>query len=240
MSSSGLKLAVRYCLPPFRLGFCGPCDRASQRALCDFASGKKISEGKVQKILEKFEAMYPYLCLIASSNKISDPFDERVARAFWVGNKLLDRVEAEDLRRMIMREFTKPKLLLKKEAEERTSRITGRMVPHHSFHVLVIGSVTGRVDLAGPLKELCRIGWGKVVKTGEKNLLVQYQPLVLTKKPPLGKRMEKALEWDRQAVPGIKVSNWVSFHWGQVCERLSEGDLSNLKYYTKKTIQRIP
>lgn len=233
MSLLGLKLAVHYSLPSCQLGFCGPRDRANQKTLHDFVSGKKVEEEKVRRILEKFEAMYPYLRLIASSNQISDSFDEQVVKAFWVGNKLLERVKTGDLQQLIVIEFSKHGLLSESEAKRRASQIKKGMVPHHSFHVLFLGSVTGRVNLTGALKDLCRIGWGRVVKVGEKGLVARYRPLLMAGKPSFGEEVEKEIEWDTKIVPGVKVGDWVSFHWGQVCDRLGEEDVANLEYYTK-------
>lgn len=246
MSLSGLKLAVRYSLPSCRLGFCGPRDKKSQKILVDFASGEKIPQGGVRKILEKFEAMYPYLRLIASSDQIKNPFDERVVRALWVGNELLDRVKVEDLCQLIITDFTQPGLLSKEEAEKRAAQIPEGAVPHHSFHVLFLGSVTGRVKLEGALKDLCRISWGKVDQIkrqkakGKSKLRVRYRPLVLRGRMRLGEEVEKDVEWERAPVPKIKEGDWVSFHWGQVCDVLSEEDVRNLTHYTQKTISLIP
>lgn len=240
----GLKLAIRYSLPSCRLGFCGPHDQASQKTLHDFVSGKKVEEEKVRKILEKFEAMYPYLRLIASSNQISDPFDEQVVKAFWVGNELLERVGVGTLRQLIMTNFVKPGLLSKEEAEKRAIQIPEGMVPHHSFHVFVLGSITGRVKLEGALKDLCRIGWGKVEeiknqKSKIKKIKVKYQPLIFAEEVKLGEETTKEVEWDERLVPGIKEGDWVSFHWGQVCDLLGEEDVANLDRYTLKTISLI-
>lgn len=235
----GLKLAVRYSLPSCQLGFCGPQNKKNQRLLSEFALGENVPQEEIRQILEKFEAMYPYLKLIASSNQISDPFDEQVVRAFWVGNKLLDNVKIEDLRRMIVTELVGPGLLLKKEAEKRASQIPEGAVPHHSFHVLFLGSITGRVDLSGALKDLCRIGWGKVIEVKSEKLKIKSRPLVLAKKIRLGEEVEKEVDWDKRAAPGIKVGDWVSFHWGQVCDRLSVEDVANLEHYTEKTISGL-
>lgn len=241
----GLKLAVRYSLPSCRLGFCGPRGRASQKTLHDFVSGKKVEEEKVRKILGKFEAVYPYLHLIATSNQIKDPFNERVVRAYWVGNELLDRVKTSDLRKAILTDFTKPDLLSKENAKKRASQIKKGMVPHHSFHVLFLGSISGRVKLEGALKDLCRIGWGKVIEVSAKGgsasggkrekLKVKSKPLLIGKKMHLGKEAEKEVEWEKALIPEVKEGDWVSFHWGRVCDRLSEEDVANLEYYTKKT-----
>lgn len=105
--------------------------------------------------------------------------------------------------------------------------------PHHSFHVLIVGSVTNRIVLKGKLLDLCRICWGKVKKTQDK-LLVEYQPLVGQKKLRLGKPIGRKIDWDKELMPDIKIGDWVSFHWNQVVEVLKDEDRRNLEKYTKK------
>jgi len=206
---SGLKLAALYGIKPHSLGFCGPKDKG---ALLNYLKGKSASRQtgkKIRKILEQFKGAYPYYELIAKNNGIKDPFDERVVRAYWVGNKLLEK---------------DPKL-------------------YHCHHVLVVGSVTGRIVLKGKLLDLCRICWGKVIKVSAKGgsasggksqkLKVIYQPLVGNK---LRKPVEKEIDWDKDLVPKVKIGDWVSFHWNQAVEVLTEKDVKNLEKYTKITL----
>ncbi len=70
----------------------------------------------------------------------------------------------------------------------------------HIHHVMIVGSVTGRIKLVGKLRDLCRICWGQVkrIKNYESRitnkLLVKYQPLTGKK---LGKPIKKEIEWDK-------------------------------------------
>jgi len=201
---SGLKLAALYGIKPHSLGFCGPKDKG---ALLNYLKGKSASRQtgkKIRKILEQFKGAYPYYELIAKNNGIKDPFDERVVRAYWVGNKLLEK---------------DPKL-------------------YHCHHVLVVGSVTGRIKLEGKLKDLCRVSWGKVeeLKVKSPKLKVIYQPLVGNK---LRKPVEKEIDWDKDLVPKVKIGDWVSFHWNQAVEVLTEKDVKNLEKYTKATLKSL-
>ncbi len=179
MNSSGLQLAIKYALPPCRLGFCGPQEEARRQTLYGFVVGEDAGEEKIRKTLEGFEAMYPYLRLIASENGVSDPFEREVVEALWVGNDLLDGVRVESLKKLILTDFVKPRLLTMDEAKDRALRVVDGVVPHHSFHVLVLGSITGKVDLSGPLREICRIGWGKVLRVGEGKVRIRFRPLKL-------------------------------------------------------------
>src|SRR4030043_941208 len=121
--SSGLKTAICYSLPSYQLGFCGPQEAKSRKTLLDFTTGKKVDEELVKEVFRHFEAPYPYFKLIAKSNGIADPFDERVVKAMWVGNELLDKVKPADLRNLIRTEFAKPGLLSREEAEKRAKKV---------------------------------------------------------------------------------------------------------------------
>src|SRR3990167_2974304 len=129
--SSGLRAAIAYSLPSYRLGFCGPQEAKSKKILLDFAAGKKVEEEQVKDVFSRFEAPYPYFKLIAKSNGISDPFDERVVKAMWVGNELSDKVKTEDLRTLIKTDFVKPGLLTRQEAGKRAKKVPDGAVPHH-------------------------------------------------------------------------------------------------------------
>lgn len=237
MNSLGLERAVRYSLPPNQLGFCGPSEQDNRKVLFDFASGKQVSETAVRRILEKFEAMHPYLRLIARSNQISDPFDEKVVNALWVGNELLDNVAVADLRQMVATDFTKPGLLPREVAVKRAAQIPEKMVPHHSVHVFFLGSVTQRVDLKEKaLQELCRIGWGKVLGVGEGSPEVEFQPIDFRSRS-LGRKVKKEVKWDKALVPKVGIGDWVSFHWGRVCDLLGQEDVDNLERYTLRVLQ---
>ena len=219
---SGVKLAALYGVYPFRLGFCGPQEKSAKKVLLDYLSGEKVSEREARKILEQFKGAFAYYKLIAKCNNIRDPFDEKVISAYWIGNKLLEKVPVDSLREMITKKFTGPGLLSKMEAKKKAKGIPLNSKPHHSFHVLVIGSVTGVIDLKGKLIDLCRISWGEVVRKSKiqnpksKNysnkVLIEYQPLVKNKKFHLGKIIKKEIFWDRNLVHNIKKGKIVSVH----------------------------
>src|SRR4030042_5575222 len=178
----GLKIATAYSLPSFSRGFCGPQDPTSRKILSDYASGKPASEKTVREIFEKFESAYHYYKLIAKKNHIADPLDKKVVKAFWVGNSLLEKVDGNDLKCLILTDFCRPGLLSEKEAEEKAAQVPAEARPHHSFHVLILGAVSDRVTLKGAMLDLCRIGWGKVQTSNNDRSLVKYKPLILGKK----------------------------------------------------------
>ena len=241
MSKRGLKAAAIYGIKPHLLGFCGPREKSSTRAVLKYLKGKKISSKKIRKILKRFEGAYAYYKLIARCNKIKDPFAENVVKAYWIGNNFLEKVSTRALKEMIINEFSKPDLLSKNMVIKKAKEIPPGLKPHHSFHVLVIGSVTGRVKLQGKLLDLCRIGWGKVIELDplKDRVKVRYLPLIIRKGYRLGKPRKKYINWNKIALPSLRVGQYISFHWNQLAEILSEADHRSLKRYTLRTLKLI-
>jgi len=239
----GLKIAALYSFPAFKLGFCGPRGKLATRVFLNFLSGKKNLEKKIRKTLKDFKGVYPYYKLIAQSNGIPDPFNEKVVKAYWIGNSLFKKIKIADFRQMIIKDFSKPGLLSKEIALKKAKEIPVNSKPHHSFHVLIIGSVTGKIVLKGKSLDLCRISWGivKKIKTEKEKskIVVKYQPLVGEKILKLGKSIEKEIIWNKTLVPKLKISDWVSFHWNHLVERINKEDVKNLKKYTQMTLRAL-
>ena len=223
----GVKLAALYGIYLHLLDFCGPREESKTKILLNYLSGQKISEQKIRKILKEFKGAYFYYKLIARSNKIKDPFNEKVVKAYWIGNSLLEKVKIWNLKKMIANDFK-----VEKEIPE-TSK------PHHSFHVLAIGSVSKRVNLKGEKLDLCRISWGKVKNIKNSKILVEYQPLIKDKNFRLGKPIQKEIFWDKNFTPKVKIGDWVSFHWNHLIQILNREDLKNLKKYTRLTLNSL-
>jgi hypothetical protein len=241
---SGLRTAALYGLMPNRLGFCGSQKNQEQKMLHHFLEGK-VTSNKIRLVLEKFEAAYAYYRLIAAKNKIKDPFDERVVGAYWIGNELLENISGDDLKKMIIKDFTRPGLLTNADAKKRLANIPKNSKPHHSFHVFILGAITGRVDLSDiKLKDICRVGWGRLSKikkrSGKLKIVVRYQPIVLKgRKVRLGSFIEKEINWDKKIIKDVKIGDWVSFHWGMLAQAIDRKEVFNLKKYTQNTIKEL-
>jgi len=243
---SGPKIAALYGLIPNRLGLCGP----RQELLKKFIIGK-LSIPEIIPVLEKFEAAYPYYQLIATKNKIDNgPFNKKVIEAYWLGNELLEKVTTDDLRQLITEKFSRPGLLSKTEAQKRAKKIPENSKPHHSFHVMVLGSITGSIDFTGKtkLKDICRVGWGRVTgisakggpaSSGKDKLTVICDPLVGSKIIKFGDPIKKEITWDKEILPSIKIGNWVSFHWNWALQILNEENIVNLHKYTQNTLDTL-
>ena len=97
---NALKKACLYCLPPNKLGYCGPVE--SWHSLETFLSSP-VDQNAVytRELLQGFHAMHPYLDLIARENGLK-PFDEEVIEAYWIGNILLEEVSHKELQKTIL------------------------------------------------------------------------------------------------------------------------------------------
>lgn len=237
---SGIKIAALYGIYPFRLGLCGPQEKTKKKVLLNYLSGKKISEEEIRNILEQFKGAFPYYNLIAKSNGIEDPFDKEVVMAYWIGNHLLDKVSIDSLREMIIKEFAGPGLLLKKTAQKKAKEIPFNSKPHHSFHVFVIGSVTGVIDLRGRLLDICRISWGEVKEKNDMEIIIKYQPIKkLKNKYFFGKFIKKTISWDRDLIPKVEIGDKISSHWNYLVQVLNREDFNNLRKYTQLTLNSL-
>jgi hydrogenase maturation factor len=227
---SGLKIAALYSFPPGRFGLCGMGEESAHQ-IFDFLLGEKVP--KIKEILESFEGSLFYYRLIAKENKISDYFDERVIRAYWIGNELLEKVRISKLKELVVKKFKKQKL---------AKKLPENSKPHHSFHVLVAGPMKKDLIMTEGMRDLCKVSWGKVLKIEDckmqiANLIVEYQPILKEKKWFLGKQTKRKIFWFKRILPKVKVGDFVSFHWDLALEKLSETDLRNLKKYTEISVQ---
>lgn len=234
---SGPKIAALYGLIPNRLGLCGP----RQELLKKFIIGE-LSIPQIIPVLEKFEAAYPYYQLIAKKNKITNgPFNKKVVEAYWLGNELLEKITTNDLRQLITEKFSKPGLLSKEEATKRAKKIPENSKPHHSFHVMVLGSITGSIDFTGKtkLKDICRVSWGRITSIKREKLIVIGNPLVGSKIIKFGAPIKKEITWDKEILPLVNIGDWVSSHWGYALQVLNEENIINLYKYTQNTLDTL-
>ena len=248
-SQKGLLRCAYYAFMPNRLTYCGP-DR--NKELFDYAVAGE-QDGGLQNNLKEFAALYPYLKLIAHSNKIADPFDERVVEAYWIGNELLESVKMNRLYEHLVDEQKLKKKLNKKVLDKVVGKIPMGAKPHHSFHVLNIPKRTGHVDVGHSVETLdkCRISWGQVLKRGQGSgippigragrdqgeITIKIRPLKIeNNKLVLGNEIEKEVRVEisgKGFVKDLQKGDWVSVHWGWVCERLSESQVRSLEVWTK-------
>lgn len=252
----GLLLCARYALAPNFFGYCGPRKSAS---LIDHLEEAVIDQ-EVNNILSDFETMTPYLQLIARKNHLPSLFLYPVVEAYWIGNELL-----KPLTPLEFSAFSSEKLLLDKKLHKdsflnlkfKIDNLKFPFLPHHAFHVFNIFKRTGKTNDFHTLETMnqCRIGWGKVLKSpsdsegapSESETENQNEILVETKKLvkkngwlKLSLPTIKTIRVDyrgKKIIKDIKIGDWVSFHWGFLCDILTERQQKNLAFFTQKAIE---
>lgn len=235
---AGATLFARYAYPPNELGYCGPAD---SRAVLEYGAAGVVDPGLAQ-LARGFSGAWPYLELLARATGIGDPLDRRVVEAYWVGNGLLERVDMTLFGNSLVERFHH-------RAGARwgymAEAIPEGVVPHHSFHVFgvypwvgLLGADRGETPLH--VLQSCRIRWGQVVAVRGDEVDVLSRPLTWDGHAiGLG---DARVETARGAVDGLALGtgyrpgDWVSLHWGWVCDRLSRRQLTNLRRFTLRQL----
>ncbi len=232
--------AARYALYPNELGLCGPRGSEKGKLYQYLTTKSKVDDNHARRLLGQFTAATAYLKLIAAANGIEDWLDDRVVDAYWIGNELLGRVRPEDLRELIFG-FVGEGRMTEAAAKETTDHVHYQHRPHHSFHVLAIGGISGQVDRESVGWELCRIGWGKVVSVGKgPELTVSARSLKHEGNRFLAELEEKEkkrlVRRDPQIIPRIRAGDLVAFHWGRVVEVITLNEARRLEHWTEATL----
>jgi hypothetical protein len=95
----------------------------------------------------------------------------------------------------------------------------------------------GPDDQVAGIMDKCRISWGKILHRDEKaNLVVQYEPIQRQNgKLSLGHTIETKVMSEiggDSFIRDAKAGDWISFHWGLACTKLTLRQVANLKKYT--------
>jgi len=229
-SIDGTSRFIRYAFMPNRLHYCGGDNNS---LIFDYAL-EGVREPPLEAMLRKFTGAMPYLSLIARSNGIVDPFDERVVEAYWIGNDLLSGVEVRQLHDALRERFGNQ--LQGKMREWLLAKAPAGARPHHNFHVFDVHSRVGELEHSLETMDQCRISWGKVLKDDGSELVVERQPLAIVEgKLALGASIQERAArqvggrgFADEATTGV----WVSLHWGWVCEVITPLQQRNLARYT--------
>lgn len=231
----GPLLFARFAYPPNALGYCGPDDSAS--LLGHAAAGE--SGPDLVALARQFAGAWPYLELIAASSGHSDPLDRAVVEAYWIGNRLLDRVDPRVFAAHLAGRF-----------EARAGRgftdlatlaLLGA-VAHHNFHVFAVYPWVGLLR-AGPAAEeplrvlhSCRVRWGRVLAVHNGVAEVSSQPLTwdgraLALGPARSETVRFAVSGD-SLTPVVMPGDLVGLHWDWICEVLDPRGLHSLRAVT--------
>jgi hypothetical protein len=228
-----LKKACLYSFPANRLGYCGP--ENSWRFFQKFLSRPtEENAAEAKELLRHFNALHPYLELIAKANRLQ-PLDMQVVEAYWLGNKLLENIQYSEMQKTLLsfQNFGLPRQI----AERKAALLPDGMLPHHSMHVLYVNSISKKVKPI--LKNLsdCLIQWALVKDKTRNGVKVKGIQLFLESKELKIREEEKTVKnpFNLQLQPG----DLVSVHWKNAVEKISQGQAKNLKKFTEKTLKAI-
>ena len=239
MDIQGLLLCSKYSSAPNFFGYCGPEENTS---LIDHLK-EKVADKEVKVILSQFDTLYSYLKLISIENKIEDPFNQKVVEAYWIGNSLLDNISNRDYAYLLQEKLDLERKMEKIKFQKVKAKVLStKFYPQHAFHVFNIFKRTGYVNSIHTIDTMdsCRTGWGRVMKSKSSKIYIETKQLSINNKElSLGKTRVKELMIDyngKSFLNNLKVGDWVSFHWGFVCDVLTEQQVKNLEFYTQKAI----
>jgi hypothetical protein len=239
--TAGPLLFARYAYPPNALGYCGADVR---QTLLQYGDAK-ASDGGLAELARTFEGAWPYLALIARENRIEDPLDPRVVEAYWVGNELLDRVNAAELVRHVGDRFG-PRL---GHGQGRVvEAVAAGAVPHHCFHVFAVypwlGLLrTGLVDEPLRVLDQCRTTPAVVKSVQGDAVEVLARPLSWDgARLFLAETAPRTAKWSDDGlafVPPPRPGDLVSLHWDFVCDVLMPVAARRLERATARTLRAV-
>lgn len=215
MTSAGALLFARYAYPPNELGYCGP--RGAARLLEE----EHVSE--IARRARAFNGAWTYLEVLAEASGAADPLDAAVVEAYWVGNDMLQAVDAAALLERLEDRFHGQLGGFWHQAGEHA-------IAHHSFHVYAVypwsallGSGAGKTAIS--VLDQCRVRPGEVVAVEGERAQVFSRPLVwdgnaLAEGPP----ERVTVRWSadgRSLIAPPSPGDLVALHWDWVCDVIS-------------------
>ena len=235
----GIMQCSRYAFGPNRLHFCGP---EANREIWDYVMDGYTDFG-LQKLLQGFETLYPYLERIARSNHIEDPFDHRVVEAYWLGNPLLGAVDKRTLHEYFVDDLRLKDRLPLNKFRLLEARLGRGMLPNHNYHVINVPKRMGHQEMeATPtFMDSCRVSWGIVKEVSGPHITVEYEPLLRVKnKLVLGNKQDKKILRRLEADYDIEMltpGQILTLHWDIPCEVITREQAEHLRRYTLESIR---
>lgn len=234
----GPLLFARYGYPPNQLGYCGPSDH---RAVLEYGASSTYDQGLIE-LVTSFEGAMPYLELIARSCG-RNSLDADVVRAYWVGNRLLERVDPTLFKKMLDERFRKAS----GRGWDTALDVASGCFPHHNFHVFAIYPWVGLLRGgwgSEPLEVLdrCRIASGRVEQIVGNSALVATRPLQWDGiELSIGAETMRSVTWRQEGYAQVwpKPGDLVSLHWDRVCDVLDPGSVLELDSRTRKIMTRV-
>ena len=236
--TAGALLFARYAYPPNALGYCGADET---RTLLQYGD-EGTSDGGLVQLARTFEGVWPYLELIAGANGVEDPLDPEVVEAYWIGNDLLERVDAQRLFAQLDDRF---RLRAGREWSRLRDTLPHDVVPHHNFHVFGVYPFVGLLragNVEEPLHVLdsCRVAPARVESVQSETATVTVRPLAWDgSRLQLGEPERREVSWRREGLgflEELRPGDGVSLHWDWVCDRLTGAQAAALQRYTARML----
>ena len=241
MKADGVLFHAKHAFMPNSLGYCGPDEKGQiQREL----EGNRPDEELVQT-LQKFEAAYPFLKLIAKSSG-REVFDYSVPEAYWIGNRLLDLVPVSDFYSFSHHEIRGRD---PEKVREVFRHLDGVAPPHHTFYVMSTYATAAVPDGPNVTNEAkrkiaevvdnCRISWGTVREVGKDELQVEARRVNVDDGGlSLTRPAVKRVRYNPEVRPfgTVKAGDVVSVHWNYACDVLTTRQAKNIAKYTDSDI----
>ncbi|MFJ5172907.1 DUF6390 family protein [Streptomyces griseoviridis] len=215
MSARGAVLFARYAYPPNELGYCGPAD-ASALLRPEETAG-------IERHARRFEGAWCYLELLAEAAGLSDPLDERVVEAYWIGNDLLELASSPAVLARLRERFHGQTGGTWQDAAERA-------LAHHAFQVFEVYPWAELLRTSGhptavSVLDRCRIRTGVVRSIEGESATVESRPLTWTGGELVrGPSRRESVRWStggRSLLPGLSPGDVVALHWDWVCDVLT-------------------
>jgi hypothetical protein len=212
--------------------------------LLEYGNARESDAG-LAELAQTFAGAWPYLTLIADSNRVEDPLDERVVEAYWVGNDLLERVSQDRLARHVSERFG-PRL--GRTQTHVAGAVAAGAVPHHCFHVFAVYPWLGLLRtgvVEEPLRVLdqCRTTAGIVRAVSDDSVEVLVRPLRWDgTKLYLDHPAPRRARWSDGGlafVPRPRLGDRVSLHWDFVCDVISSAAARRLEQATRHSLAAV-
>jgi hypothetical protein len=238
VTSPGERLFARYTHAPNALGYCGPAAAAGlQQVAC--GAGEDVD---VRRLAAQFSGVWPYQTMMAElAGDGVDPLSEEVGRAYWTGNDLTARLDAERLGAMLLERFAAQAGHYWKHLDE---DLLDEVTPTHAFHVLGVYPWTRllHTGLPEPLHVLdsCRIRTGRVVSVDDDAAWVEVDTLtwdgrVLGLADPRPERV--ARRTPDGVFADLAPGDHAAIHWAFVCDQLTDDQAETLLALTGRQVE---
>ena len=226
----GIELSARFAWPPNTRKYCGK--PSFQKAFSAYLENKNAPNAlALEAELKQFKAHYAYLKLIARANELP-VFHEKVCEALWLGNRLLENVEAKGVRRLITTEFCGPGLLSCPKARALVEKIPDEVVPHHSFHAIFVHTITGVIKPTLENADACIVSSGRVARVEGENAIIESKQLIESRLLSLKPCVRKI----SLAETSVEKGDIVATHWNAAVMKITGRQAAELERYTKRNI----